>query len=292
MNRLRKLTEKGMLSYAIQRVVTWYPVRQPIARAISLFRPRPASENKLPATDKMVAELKETGITKMPQFVDAAIVKKIMEHIDGLNLRERYGAKRSFPLDAVPDGVHVGDYEISHVLRSKEIMDLVNSPLLLGVAARYLGCAPTMSSITMWWSFPTTGAPKEAENYHRDVDDWKFVKFFLYLTDVDEKSGPHKYVRRSNKSWKFLFNRRFTDQEVESRFPSEDCLTITGKSGDAFMEDTYGLHKGQPPVSNRRLVLQFEYSLNPIAVYKYQASQIAPGKSLADPYAVRLYLRI
>ena len=38
---------------------------------------------------------------------------------------------------------------------------------------------------------------------------------------------------------------------------------ITGRAGDAFMEDTFGLHKGQLPRKGIRLLAQFRYSVTP-----------------------------
>ena len=33
------------------------------------------------------------------------------------------------------------------------------------------------------------GTPRHAENFHRDVDDLKFIKLFVYLTDVGDENG-------------------------------------------------------------------------------------------------------
>jgi hypothetical protein len=288
--KLSRLTEKGMISFAAQRLCTWYPLRQAISSLLASMKPQQKSP-ALKETKAIVDQLRESGIFMMPQFVDEKAVENIKRHCEGQLVHERYGEKRSFGLDSVPEGVHVGHYNADQFLDCDEVISIINNPLLLGVATDYLGCVPTISALTLWWSFPTGGKPKEAENYHRDVDDWKFVKFFVYLTDVDSESGPHKFVRRSNKSWKFLLNRRFTDKEVESQFAKDDCLTITGKAGDAFFEDTFGLHKGQPPASHRRLVLQLEYSINPIAAYSYKPQRLRVGDSLTEPYAARMYLR-
>jgi hypothetical protein len=36
---------------------------------------------------------------------------------------------------------------------------------------------------------------------------------------------------------------------------------MTGCAGDAFLEDTFGIHKGQPVVEGRRLIFQVVYSM-------------------------------
>jgi hypothetical protein len=66
-------------------------------------------------------------------------------------------------------------------------------------------------------------------------------------------------------------------------------LQIQGRSGDAFLEDTFGLHKGQPPLTQRRLLFQVEYSVNPIPVYDYRPLTLKTEQRF-DPYINRLYL--
>ena len=176
------------------------------------------------------------------------------------------------------------------MLQQPDIVALTHHPLLLDVATAYLGCRPTISSMSVWWSLPGGGAAQEAENYHRDVDDWRFVKFFLYLTDVDAECGPHRFVRGSHRSSRFLLIRRIDDAEVARAFPAADHLEMTGRAGDAFLEDTFGLHKGQPARKGRRLVLQIQYSVNTIPVYDYRPVAAAEPPRGFDPYVARLYI--
>lgn len=235
--------------------------------------------------------LQRDGIFMMPGFCDIATIERIKSHLVDATLNERFcERRRGFKINTVPPDVHVAEYETSHLLTQPDILALLQHPYLLDVATSYLGCKPTISSLSVWWSFPTDGSAQEAENYHRDVDDWRFVKFFLYLTDVTDGAGPHRFIRTSHRSSKFLFIRRLEDKAVESRFKLEDCLAITGKAGTAFLEDTFGLHKGQPPLDTKRLVLQIQYSINPIPVYDYnpEASRLAVNH---DAYINRLYLK-
>ena len=150
-----------------------------------------------------------------------------------------------------------------------------------------LGCKPTISNLSIWWSLVADGTAQEAENFHRDVDDWRFVKFFLYLSDVDADAGPHHFVRGSHRRARFLKKRRLTDAEVRGVFGDKDMLVTQGRTGDAFLEDTFGIHKGQPPKLRNRLLLQAEYSINPVAVYTYDP---IPMHSRVDPYINRLFV--
>jgi hypothetical protein len=134
---------------------------------------------------------------------------------------------------------------------------------LVDLVASYFGCTPVLDSIQAWWSYPGNDTAKEAENFHRDNESIRFLKFFIYLTDVDSETGPHVLVEGSSSSPKLTMLRRLSDNEVETEFGAERIKCIFGKAGDAFIEDTFGIHKGQLPKSKRRLLVQFRYSVLP-----------------------------
>lgn len=290
--KLKKLFASGFFSFAIQRLCTWHVLRSMVAKFIALRRPTRHPSRALEREKEIVSDLNEQGYAWLPQFVDTSTISRIKQHLEGAELSERFAERRSgFTLNNVPAGVHVAEYKTQHLLNSPDIVSLAMHPLLLDAAAGYLGCKPTISNLSLWWSLPADGSAQEAENYHRDVDDWRFVKFFLYLTDVDETAGPHRFVKKSTKSSRFLFIKRFTDSEVERVYGIDNCLTMLGRGGDAFLEDTFGLHKGQPPTGKRRLVFQVQYSINPISVYEYLPCEIENSDLVSDPYVARLYIK-
>jgi hypothetical protein len=290
--KLNELFRPAVWNYAVQRLCTWYPLRRLLSAIIAATKPShqgggSASEK----VDKLVQDIRQDGIAFLPGFVAPDTIARIKAHLQGASLRERFPPCRTnFTIENVPTNVHVAEYSTEHVVRSPDVLALANHPRLVDAAGRYLGCKPTISNIGIWWSLPADGTAQEAENYHRDVDDWRFVKFFLYLTDVDEAAGPHCFVRGSHRSTRFLRIRRIKDEEVTKIFPKGAQLHHVGKSGYAFMEETYCLHKGQPPIGGRRLLLQVEYSVNPIAVYKYRPSSLSFENPTIDPYVNRLFL--
>jgi hypothetical protein len=285
----QRLLRPAIWSYALQRFCTWYPLRRPLAALVAATKPG-ASGTASAHSKLILTDLRRDGIAHLPAFVGGDSIARIRRHLEGASLRERFPPFREkFAFDAIPENVHVAEYSTAHILRSPDVLQLANHPDLLEVAGGYLGCKPTISNISIWWSLPADGTAQEAENYHRDVDDWRFVKFFLYLTEVDQDAGPHCFVRGSHRKGRFLRLRRFTDDEVAGAFADEDILKITGKPGDAFLEDTFGLHKGQPPQRSRRLLFQVEYSVSPIAVYSYEPTQLGSA-AIVDPYVNRLFV--
>lgn len=148
---------------------------------------------------------------------------------------------------------------------------LTHDPFLTWVAARYLGSMPTFVGSNLWWTSPVQASDedkdKHAHFYHRDVDDYRFFKYFFYITDVRYGEGAHICVRKSisnpplikkGDKWNM---RRYTDAEISGYYPKEDILEITGSAGIGFAEDTLCIHKGSTPKTEPRLLLQIQYAL-------------------------------
>ena len=80
-------------------------------------------------------------------------------------------------------------------------------------------------------------------------------------------------------------------------FGADAMHRFEGVRGTAFLEDTFGLHRGLPPRSRNRLVLQVVYSLGTLPYgprLPYDADQLgrdALAHSMRDPYVNRVYLR-
>jgi len=156
--------------------------------------------------------------------------------------------------------------------RSALIGRLTEDPVLREIAARYLGTVPKLVGVSLWWSFPESSDAasrnRAAQMFHFDLDDFRFIKFFFYLTDVDDTSGPHVIVRATHRNKQplplkdALKARRFTDEEIEAAYGAGRIVSITGPAGTGFAEDTLCIHKGQAPTGAERLVLQVQYALN------------------------------
>jgi Phytanoyl-CoA dioxygenase (PhyH) len=155
-------------------------------------------------------------------------------------------------------------------------------PQILAIATHYLKSKPILQGTNMWWSFATNASEKErskaAQMYHMDLDDYRFIKFFFYLTDVDEHSGPHVIVKGTHNSKKFahqLKMQRFSDREIVTNYGADRITMLCGSAGYGFIEDTLCFHKGYPPHSQDRLVIQVEFGLRD---YGVQHTNIDPNK--------------
>lgn len=154
---------------------------------------------------------------------------------------------------------------------SPTVRRMMQDPFLQAVACEYLQSVPTFVGANLWWTFPVKALESDraehAHLFHRDVDDFRFFKFFFYLTDVPPGEGAHvcvvsshrhpPLVRRGDR-WNL---RRYTDEEIGTQFHAEDIREICGPAGTGFAENTLCVHKGRTPTTHPRLLLQLQYAL-------------------------------
>ena len=155
-------------------------------------------------------------------------------------------------------------YDIEDLLACPELVDLVFDLSLLEVAQSYLKCKPVLDLVTMWWSAPfqNRGTSEAAQEYHFDMDRINFIKFFFYLTDVTDNTGPHCFIRGSHKRLPMGIMRdgRFSDSELAQYYKPEEFMVLKGEGGTIMAVDTRGLHKGKPLTEGSRLIFQLEFS--------------------------------
>ena len=122
----------------------------------------------------------------------------------------------------------------------------------------------------MWWSTPHLdhAADEIAQRFHFDCDRVRWLKIFIYLTDVTPESGPHVFVRHSHlreARRADLIGRgyvRLPDEDVARVYRPEEFATICGVAGTVLFEDTSGFHKGTRPEKRERLMLEYQFSCN------------------------------
>jgi len=235
--------------------------RKALARVLAGFRPRAAAATSL-VSEREHEAMARDGVTFFPQFISTEAAAGLRELLAQFECQDPWRSQLGlFRLEAAPPDTHVADIPAAPTLLA--LHQLALDPRLIEVAEKYFGCKPYLDSVQAWWSLSGNELPQEAENFHRDNDSIRFVKFFLYLTDVDDDSGPHKFVIGSHRDARLLERRRYQDEEVVAEFGAARVLEVQGKAGDAFIEDTFGLHKGQLPRTGIRLLAQFRYSVMP-----------------------------
>ena len=220
--------------------------------------------------EKVKATLQEQGYFIFPDLLSPALSNELIAFARNTPSIPCWSDKTLPPLALYnPSNPIAPKYEFDEptLLAHLQIQELVADPTLLALAQAYLHCTPILDIVTMWWSTPYLKSPSSGAGqlFHFDMDRIKWLKFFFYLTDVTEETGPTCFVRgthrRLQQPAKLLRHgyARLSDEEIYSHYKKEDIIELTCPRGTIVAMDTRGFHKGKPLELGERLVLQFEY---------------------------------
>jgi hypothetical protein len=159
------------------------------------------------------------------------------------------------------------DFETQDLLKNEDIQNIIADIGFATVAQDYLGSKPIIDIVTMWWHTRFSDKPdmSAAQYFHFDMDRPKWLKFFIYLTDVNTDNGPHTFVAGSHRTGAIptkLLNKgyaRLDDIEVHAEFDTSQFIEFNAPRGTIIAEDTRGLHKDKHVENGDRLVFQVEY---------------------------------
>jgi hypothetical protein len=249
-----------------------------ISRGISLLNPPYRIENAAGVLNLDTAEARSEAIdtlraqgfyvfpTRLPASTCDELLKiALTEPCTGYddNGRKEVGLyNRESPM-AVKSTIHA-----EALIRHPVVQKLISDMSIISLVQEYLESKPVLDHLVMWWSSHINEKPdaEAAQLYHFDMNKVKFLKVFVYVTDVGPENGAHCFIKKSHKTGAIpssLLQRgyaRIADDEVEECYPPEDFVEITGPRGTIFVEDTRGLHKGKRLEKGDRLAFELEFS--------------------------------
>ncbi|MFC0385510.1 phytanoyl-CoA dioxygenase family protein [Muricoccus vinaceus] len=288
---------RSAVPYYLQRLVTPRGLRGTVSRGLAAaIRMRHGAGPGGPAgacVAAALAGLDAEGLATTEDLLPADAIRSMLDFFRRQRLIGPGG--QPMALEDLPPGTGMAAYPLHTVVACPGLMEAINAPDVLRIAAGYLGCVPTISSLGVRWSFPSSGQavgslsarPDQTQLLHRDPDDWRFLKLFVYLTDVGPEDGPHVYVLGSHKTAADLRARPFELGAAERAYGAGSIRTVTGRAGTTFLADTHGIHMGTPPRAMPRLILQVQYSLLPVFAFRYAPVAAALPAHL-DAYTNRL----
>lgn len=195
-------------------------------------------------------------------WLDTAFVETLKQKFFAQTLTEDKSGNRVSAAQAIESGSSAAFRWRNPHNDDVQINALAHDERLIKIANNYLGCPPILHSTQIWLLNPPTSSVATSAEYgwHYDIDDFRFLKVFFYLTDTGEVNGQHMLVGTSHRDLRphKLINRRITDQELRVRYAVNDIHQIEGAVGQGFLEDTWLYHKATPP-SGQRIMMQLEY---------------------------------
>jgi hypothetical protein len=188
-----------------------------------------------------------------------------------------------------------GSYTTLDVVAAPHLLETMLSDKVLSCAAQHLGCVPTLSNFQAWWNFPNHQENNVPGNgvpcfYHRDLNDLRMFWVYMYLTDVDEESGPHMIIRQSSdiamitqrlqriikdfpalrpelaaltaRDFFYQYGYQIPKEAFETLF-SDLEVSYAGNAGTAFFSNGFNFHRIKYPLQRTRLMFAARFSINP-----------------------------
>lgn len=251
----RFIHQKYWKRFYLQRLVRSPNLRSIVASALSKTLPKTSVDFD---TDEDSIELAEKGVVVKNSYFSKSLIDQIVSHLKNKAL----------------EGDSIQSYYTDlDVLEAPGIFNILNDEKLLNIASVHLGCMPTLTAVGVWWlhaEFDNEEASEKHSFYairenefHRDIDDWKFVRVLIYLDDVDTDTGPHLYIPQTQKLSLPGFRALDFDEHTEYKDLLYKKIEIVGKKGTVVIIDPMGLHRAKVPKSRDRLMMQCTFGMYP-----------------------------
>ena len=130
----------------------------------------------------------------------------------------------------------------------------------------YLNCKPKVIRSSVSISYPSDNydaVDQAAQRFHFDLDSMKWLKMFIYLSDVTMDNGPHtcypgthKACAKSQRLLDYGYA-RIDNSDIASEHG--DPTYLIGSKGSLIFADTHAFHKGLPLLSGSRKLLQIYF---------------------------------
>ena len=310
-------------------------VNPALRREIAEFLARSVGETAPPlelptASEAVRTRLRDEGCAPLGRLLNERQCREVEDYFRG---RPCFNTHVPIYSDQIPrslaDGRHAGhygSYRWSDIARAPYLVETALRPDVLALASDYLGCLPTIYSIHAWWTFADKPTPAQTHRVHRDLDDFRFLAVFIYLTDVGPEDGPTQMIRRTHRQdLSDQYVERYNDQIAAGvdgaaaavspslLFPPESGNArrlnldfarlfpgleeeFTGPAGTAVIADTFGLHHGTMPNKRDRLVCWIRYGLYRNEIYRNDRNVPLPwstlGRTLARTPALDYMMRL
>jgi hypothetical protein len=217
---------------------------------------------------QIVAELNENGVSIHhidELFQGSDLWPRLSEQIKMFTKSERtqrYLEEQQNKFSNTKDPNAVSHYihtyydqnEVPLIETMNPLLELAASNVVLDIVNSYLGLRSKLIYFDMWHTVPLmTNARILSQRWHRDPEDCKKVRIFLYYNDVDEDAGAMEYFAGSQMGgayenvfpWSDPLTTPYPpDGSIDKTIPPSKHVILKGGPGTLVFCDTAGLHRG------------------------------------------------
>lgn len=192
--------------------------------------------------------------------------------------------------------------DTQHAQLPNSIVNFFLSDDVLNVVNACHGLLSRLNYVDVWYNMPATDdVIYYTERWHRDHEDIKMIKVFVYLSTVDETMGPFSYLTGTQYGGRIghinpvspprgvaINDRQFA--EITS-LDQTSLKVFSGAPGTVIISDMTGVHKGGRTTAEPRTVVVATYTSDAGVdphVYHLPESINPNSLSFAAKYAMRL----
>lgn len=246
------------MAKTLQRI-RWNMMRTPFAPVLkSVVRIRARGEvrrrkrlanilNAQDATRKAAAAFSRDGHVEITGLLDNATLTRLATAADEKTRNAQAAQASQLSKKTIWSSLLEEDFLAGRLISDDPFVGFAMQPALIDVLSAIYGEIPRLDSVLLTKSTYDGKPLSYSQLWHRDYDDTKVVKLFVYLTDVlDRADGPFtfipgpvsdhaRYSRRSHR----------TDEALASKIDLTHSRSITGPRLTAFLVETSRcLHMG------------------------------------------------
>lgn len=151
---------------------------------------------------------------------------------------------------------------ITSLFESNLLYQFANDETIISEVRQYFGINPVIKYISVWADQPNNRVKDNiyTQKFHRDPDDYKLIKIFMYLNKVEENNGPFTYIKGSHKNpWVNFSGDEYDINKIYEVYGKESICRLTGNVGTIIFADTNGLHCGQKLKHGKRYLVTVAY---------------------------------
>lgn len=266
----------GRAARLYHRARASHPVRHGILnrRGRALFEE--AGRTLSPKQEEVVRELRENGIAvvSIADLLPPEIFEELRAYAEKRwadpAVKERAGQRGDVMVNGKPRSK---EYFLVELWEGEHVLDLAHPFLrfsvhdsILQIVNAYLGTFSKFRGWALQATVPVAEGERRyaSQEWHRDPEDRRLVKTFLYLSDVGPENGPFIYLPRTQEGgkWRHLFPQDPPrgSKVKEEGLPMNEVRTCLGKAGTFILADTSGIHRGGYATEGKRLMYTSIYA--------------------------------
>jgi hypothetical protein len=159
------------------------------------------------------------------------------------------------------------------------ILQFVLQPEILDVVNSYHKLNTIISHVDQWRTLANQGKVKRnaSQNWHRDPEDTRILKLFLYMKDIPPAAGPFEYVLNSRNGDKYAnvgpqqlpYGSEVDDAMLRKSVPNDRIIAASYPKYTLLFVDTTGIHRGGFAVEEDRLLCTWAFNSLACPYYRY-----------------------